>query len=271
MKETVLITGASYGIGKELAELYAKDGYHLVLIARSKDKLQKLAEDFSAKYKIEVKVIVKDLEDPSKAYEIYEEVRKEGIQVDYLVNNAGFGLYGEFIKTELHDELHMIDLNIKTLTALTKLFLPEMIRNRRGGILNVASTAAFQPGPLMAVYYATKAYVLSFTEALANELKGTGVKVTALCPGPTETGFSERAHLEQSKLFQTGVMCARDVARIGYKGFLQGKTLVIPGFKNRLLSFCVRFLPRKAVTQIVRHIQEWKPANSIHSSNTVSK
>ncbi|MBO8162420.1 MAG: SDR family oxidoreductase [Brevibacillus sp.] len=261
MKGTVLITGASNGIGKELAECFAKDGHHLILIARSADKLQRLAAELSARYTIQVKVIVKDLEDPSKAFEIQEELRQEGIQVDFLINNAGFGLYGEFIDTDLKDELNMIDLNIKTLTALTKLFLPEMIRNRRGGILNVASTAAFQPGPLMAVYYATKAYVLSFTEALANEVKGTGVTVTALCPGPTITGFSERANLEQSKLFQTaGTMSAEEVARIGYQGFLQGKTVVIPGMKNRLLSFSVRLLPRKTVTRIVRHIQELKPA-----------
>ncbi|NGQ93601.1 SDR family oxidoreductase [Brevibacillus sp. SYP-B805] len=267
MKGTALITGASGGIGKELAELFAQDGYHLVLVARSGEILQQLAAELSAQYKIQAEVIVKDLEDPSTAFEIYEEVREKGIHIDFLINNAGFGVYGEFVNTALQAELNMIDLNIKTLTALTKLFLPGMIRSRRGGILNVASTAAFQPGPLMAVYYATKAYVLSFTEALANELKGTGITVTALCPGPTNTGFSDRANLEQSKLFQMGSMNAREVAEIGYNGFMQGKTIVIPGMKNRLLSFSVRFLPRKTVTQIVRRIQALKPAAAMQSKN----
>ncbi|WP_078409844.1 SDR family NAD(P)-dependent oxidoreductase [Priestia abyssalis] len=254
--KTVLITGASGGIGKELAVHFARDSYRLVLIARDSTKLEQVKKELEKDHQAEVIIIVKDISEQESVKEVYEYLQESNIQVDYLVNNAGFGLYGEFTDTSLDDELNMIDLNIKSLTHLTKRFLPGMIANNRGGVLNVASTAAFQPGPLMAVYYATKAYVLSFTEALANELKDTKINVTALCPGPTETGFSNRANLQESKLFKSGVMDVKEVASVGYKGFHSGKTVVIPGAQNKLLAHSVRFMPRKVVTSVVRNVQE---------------
>jgi short-subunit dehydrogenase len=258
MKQTVLITGASSGIGEELARLFARDGFDLILVARSGDKLTKLASELEEKHRIRVKTIAKDLGERNAPREVHEEVKKEGLTVDILVNNAGFGLYGEFIHTDLEQELNMIDLNVRALTELTKLFLPGMVERKQGGILNVSSAAAFQPGPLLAVYYATKAYVLHFSEALANELEGTGVTVTALCPGPTATNFSQRAGLVASKLFDSGVMDVKTVAKAGYRGFILGKPVVIPGFRNRLLTFSVRLIPRRLVTKIVRMMQERK-------------
>ncbi|KEZ49006.1 SDR family NAD(P)-dependent oxidoreductase [Metabacillus indicus] len=251
--KTVLITGASDGIGKELAYKYAQDGYRLVLAARSEEKLQKLAEELKP-----APVIVKrkDLSDMNQVRELYEELKAESVCVDVLVNNAGFGLYGEFLRTSADEELNMIDLNIKSITLLAKLFAPDMAERGSGHILNVASTAAFQPGPLMAVYYATKAYVLSFSEAIENELKGTGVSVSVLCPGPTKTGFSDRANLGQSKLFKSGVMDVKEVADAAYKGLHKKKTVIIPGLKNKMLAAAVRFMPRKTVTGVVRKTQE---------------
>ncbi|SFD52320.1 hypothetical protein SAMN05428981_101758 [Bacillus sp. OV194] len=192
----------------------------------------------------------------SEAEALFQELQQQQITVDFLVNNAGYGLFGEFTETDLQDELSMIDINIKALTTLTKLFLPGMKERENGKILNVASTAAFQLGPLMAVYLATKAYVLSFSEALENEMKGMGVTVTALCPGPTKTGIESRANLGQSKLFKSGVMEVERVANIGYEGLMKGKSIVIPGFKNRLLANSIRFIPRKWVTATVRNVQE---------------
>lgn len=175
--------------------------------------------------------------------------------MDVLVNNAGFGTYGAFAETDLGTELEMLQLNIATLTHLTKLFLEKMLAEGNGKILNVASTAAFQPGPLMAVYYASKAYVLSFSEALANELRGTGVSVTALCPGPTRTGFQRRAGMGASRLFDWGVMDAPTVATIGYRGLMRERPLIIPGLKNKLLGFSVRLAPRRLVPAVVRVLQ----------------
>ncbi|TYR80693.1 SDR family oxidoreductase [Priestia megaterium] len=255
-KETVLITGASSGIGKELAYHYAKDGYNIVMVARSLTKLTEIKNDLEKQYGGSVFVIQKDLSKESEIQEVYKLIKQNNMRVDILINNAGFGLFGEFLETDLEDELNMIDLNVKSLTYMTKLFLPDMIKQNKGGILNVASTAAFQPGPLMAVYYATKAYVLSFTEALENELKDTNITVSALCPGPTETGFSDRANLKESKLFKSGVMDVKTVAEIGYKGFKSGKTVIIPGLKNKILAGAVRFAPRTIITSIVRQMQE---------------
>ncbi|WP_018131018.1 SDR family NAD(P)-dependent oxidoreductase [Effusibacillus pohliae] len=255
MGKTALITGASSGIGRDLTKLFARDGYDLVLVARSESVLSRLTKELQEQFGISVKVIVKDLALPASPVEIYEELQKESIRVNVLVNNAGFGLYGFFSETDGQAEWEMIQLNIAALTQLTKLFLPAMMERGEGKILNVASMAAFQPGPLMAVYYATKAYVLSFSEALANELQGTGVSVTALCPGPTSTGFEKRAGLEQSKLFKSGTMDSETVANIGYVGLMQNKTVVIPGLKNKLMAFSVRFLPRNTVTRIVRMVQ----------------
>lgn len=256
MTQTALITGASGGIGLELARQFAQNNFDLVLVARSRDKLQQLADELQDKYQISVAVVVKDLTEPSAPAEIYAELQERGTAVNILVNNAGFATYGFFDELDLQRELAMIQLNVAALTHLTWLFLQDMVAAGNGKILNVSSTAAFQPGPLMAVYYATKAYVLSFSEAIANELAGKGVTVTALCPGPTESGFQSRAEMEDSKLVQRGLMSAAEVAKSGYAGLMAGKTVVIPGTKNRILAMSPRFLPRKMVTNVVRSTQE---------------
>lgn len=211
--------------------------------------------EYRKKYRVQTTYIAKDVALPGVAEEIYRELKEKGITVDFLVNNAGFGLYGEFLETQLEQEMNMIDINIKALTVMTKVFLPDMVKRQQGGVLNVASLVAFFPGPLMAVYYATKAYVLSFTEALENELRGTGVTVSALCPGATATGFVDRAGLATSKLFRSGVMEVGQVADIGYREFLRGKTLIITGGRNKFMAFLPRLLPRKLMTNAVRSAQ----------------
>ncbi|MEB3179101.1 MAG: SDR family oxidoreductase [Nostocaceae cyanobacterium] len=257
--KTALITGASGGIGYEFVKLFAQDGYNLVLVARSQNKLEGIAEDFQNKYGITVKVIAKDLSLPAAPQEIYHELQQAGIKIDVLVNNAGFANYGLFHEIDMDKELQLLQVNIVCLTHLSKLFIPDMVKRGSGKILNLASTAAFQPGPLMAVYYASKAYVLSLSEAIANELEGTGVTVTALCPGPTESGFQQRAAMEDSKLVSgKKIMDAETVAKIGYDALMDGKTVVIPGVKNKIMAESVRFTPRKLVTKIVRNMQESK-------------
>lgn len=259
MNKTVLITGPTSGIGYELAKLFAKDGYGLVLIARNGPKLLDLKSEFEKEHSIFVKIIEKDLSRPSAPQEIFEALQKDSITIDILVNNAGYTNFGFFSKTDLKTELEMIQLNMTSLTHLTKLFLPEMVKRGQGKILNVASTAAFQPGPLMAVYYASKAYVLSFSEAIARELKGTGVTVTALCPGPTRTGFQKRGDIEGTRLVRSDlIMEAEPVARLGFLGLMKGKTVVVPGFKNKIFAFSSRLIPRDLMTRIVRAVQEAK-------------
>jgi short-subunit dehydrogenase len=251
-----LVTGASGGIGEELARILARHGHDLVLVARSADKLAALAERLELDHGILVRVIAKDLARPEAAAELHEALAAEGLAVDVLVNNAGLGLLGKFAEIGIEGDVEMLRLNIEAPTLLTRLLLPSMLERGSGRILNLASTAGFQPGPLMAVYYATKAYVLSFSEALANEVAGTGVTVTALCPGPTETGFSSRAGSEQSRLFKGPTMDARTVAEIGYAALMAGKPVVIPGLRNRILAFSVRLAPRRVVTKIARRMQE---------------
>jgi len=256
-RNTALITGASSGIGFEFAHLFARDGNDLVLVARTEDKLRDLASRLESQFGIAATVIATDLAKPNAAQEILVTLQVHEIEIDALVNNAGFGLGGPFVETDLVRELEMIQVNVVALTTLTKLLLPAMVSRRSGRILNVASTAAFQPGPLMAVYYATKAYVLSFSEAIADELRGTGVTVTALCPGPTETGFAAVASLESTRLFNiTKPMTSRDVARVGYEAMKSGKRVVIPGMRNKLLTQSIRVTPRRMVTTIVRKLQE---------------
>jgi uncharacterized protein len=256
-RNTALITGASSGIGFEFAHLFARDGHDLVLVARTENKLRDLASRLESEFGIVATVIAADLAKPNAAQEILVTLQVHEIEIDALVNNAGFGLGGPFVETDLQRELEMIQVNIVALTALTKLLLPAMVSRRSGRILNVASTAAFQPGPLMAVYYATKAYVLSFSEAIADELRGTGVTVTALCPGPTETGFAAVAGMESSRLFKmTKPMSSRDVARFGYEAMKSGKRVVIPGLRNKLLTQSLRVTPRRLVTTFVRKLQE---------------
>src|SRR6266478_4925675 len=255
-KRTALITGASGGIGYEFAKLCAQDHNNLVLIARSGSKLAQIADELQQQFGISARSIALDLASPIAPQFLFDQLQREGIPIDILVNNAGYGRFGEFAELPLEESLGQIQLNVLALTALTRLFVGPMLERRSGKIMNVASTAGFQPGPLMAVYYATKAYVISFSEAIANELKGTGVTVTCLCPGPTETEFAAHAHMEKTRLFKLGAMTSESVARIGLEAMLRGKTLVIPGIKNKLLAQSVRFSPRKVVTAIARKIQE---------------
>jgi short-subunit dehydrogenase len=251
-----LITGASSGIGRELATLFARDGYDLILVARDRAALARIGDELTHVHGVTVDVITRDLSRPDAAVEVYRELKRRSIKIDALVNNAGFGTYGPFADGDAATEGEMLQLNIVALTQLTRLFLKDMLAKGEGRILNVASTAAFQPGPLMAVYYASKAYVLSFSEALANELRDFGVTVSALCPGPTQTGFRRRARMEDSRLFESGVMDATTVAAIGYRGLTRGRTVIIPGMKNRLLALAVRFAPRRLVTSVVRRLQD---------------
>jgi len=256
---TALITGASGGIGYELAKLFARDHHNLVLVARSGEKLAKFADELQTQLGISVKVIPLDLTAAPAPQFLFDQLRRESIAIDILANNAGYGIMGEFAKTPTEESLGQIQLNIMALTELTRLFVGPMIERRSGKIMNVASTAGFQPGPLMAVYYATKAYVISFSEALANELQDSGVTVTCLCPGATDTGFQRRAGTENTLLFQKlRPMDAETVARDGYRGMMAGKTLVISGFRNWLLAEATRFGPRKLVTAVSRKVMDQK-------------
>ena len=234
-----LVTGASSGIGLELARLLAADGHELTLVARRADVLDKIATELGG-----ARTIALDLGDAASVAAIVEAVP----DIDFLVNNAGFGDFGEFGSSDLARQLSMIDLNVRALTELTHRYLAGMLARRNGRVLNLASTASFQPGPLMATYYATKAYVLSFSEALSEETRGTGVTVTALCPGPTASGFQEASSLESSKLVAGRKLpTAAEVAKVGYAAMLGGKAVVVPGARNRLLAGSIRLMPRPLV------------------------
>lgn len=256
MNKTALITGASGGIGMELAKIHASKGNHLVLVARNLKKLEQLKSEIENEHTVNVMLVKKDLSLADAALEVYQEVSKQKIQIDYLINNAGFGDYGWFYKTNWEKEQQMINLNITALTQFCKLYLPEMVKRGSGKIMNVASTASFQPGPGMAVYYATKAYVLHFSEALHSEVRKKGVTVTALCPGATESGFSAAADMEDSKLFKGKKLpSSAEVARYGYKAMMKGKPVAIHGLMNYLMANSVRFAPRSWVVAMVKGIQ----------------
>jgi hypothetical protein len=258
--QTALITGASTGLGYEFAHLFARDQYNLVLVARSGPKLADLAEQLRQQHGITVKTIPLDLGLPQASLTLFDETQRAGIAVDILVNNAGYGSLGRFAELPLEDSYGQIQLNVMALTLLTRLYLAPMLERRSGKIMNVASTAAFQPGPLMAVYYATKAYVLSFTEAIADELRNTGVHVTCFCPGATLTEFHKRANTGNSRLFKRlAPMDAKTVAADGYRALMEGKTVAISGFRNWLVAESVRFAPRKLVTAISRWVAEPVP------------
>jgi short-subunit dehydrogenase len=255
--QTALITGASGGIGYELAKLFARDHNNLVLVARNSGKLNQVAAELQSQFGVTVKTVALDLATAPAAKFLFEQLQHEGVGIDVLVNNAAFGGFGEFSGMPEGEILGQIQLNITALTYLTRLFLPAMLAQGGGKIMNVASTAASQPGPLMAVYYATKAYVLSFSEALANEVAGSGVVVSCFCPGATGTGFANRAGIEDSRLFKKlRPMDAETVARDGYRGLTAGRRLVISGVQNWLLAESVRFAPRKMVTAISRWVAE---------------
>lgn len=256
-KEVTLITGGTLGIGYELAKLFAYKGYDLLLVARDEKKLESVKAELE-KYNITVYIISKDLTKEQAMNEILHFVEENNLVVDNLVNNAGFGSFGYFHEVDIEKDLDMIKVNIYALTALTKLFLPSMVDRGKGGVLNVASTAAFQGGPMMSVYYATKAYVLSITEALSKEVKDKGVRITALCPGPTSTDFQKRAEVKKSEIAKGYMMDAATVAKIGFHGFMKGKTIVIPGLKNKLLIQCNRLLPRTIVTSVIKKVNKGK-------------
>ncbi len=257
MENTALITGASSGIGMELAKIHASKGGDLVLVARNIAKLNEIKREFESNYHVEVMVIEMDLSRKDAAQEVYNETIAKNITVDILINNAGFGDYGYFTETDWYKEYEMISLNITALTQLTKLYAQDMVSNGFGRIMNVASIAAFSPGPKMAIYYATKAYVLSFSEAIANELADQGVTVTTLCPGPTDTGFEKVAALDESGLFQNQkVASAKSVAEYGYDAMMNGKVIAIPGCRNWLMTKLLLFIPRSLVAKAVRRIQD---------------
>lgn len=250
--ETVLITGASSGIGLELAKCFAGDGSRLVLVARNQAALEELAKTLAEKFKIETIVLPADLSLPDAPKQVFDALAARNISVDVLINNAGFGLHGSFGELALQRQLEIVKVNVMALTELTGLFLPEMIRKKGGGILNVGSVAGFVPGPNLAIYYATKAFVQSFSEALAEELHGTGVSVTVLCPGPTESNFSAVARGDKVRVAQSTKMSAETVARFGHFAFRNKKTVAVPGFRNRCLVFLTRFLPRHTVRRTVK-------------------
>ncbi|TXH77327.1 MAG: SDR family oxidoreductase [Lysobacteraceae bacterium] len=255
-REQVLITGASAGIGMELARCFAADRSTLILSARREAELQLLAAELRTKYEVEVHVLPADLADPSGVAALLSALTELGLSPDVLVNNAGFGARGHFAELAAGRIEGMLAVNVTAVTRLAHALLPSMRARRRGGILNVASTAAFQPGPYMAVYYATKAYVLSWSEALFEECRDEGVTVSALCPGPTHTEFSSVAGTDDTRLLKLGSMDAVTVARVGHAAFRAGKPLSIPGFNNRLGAFSVRFFPRALVRKLVTKLQK---------------
>ena len=259
MNKTALITGASGGIGKEFSKIHAEKGGDLIVIARSENKLNELKKELEENYKINVFVIPKDLTKQNAAKEIYEEIQTAGLKVDYLINNAGFGGLGKFHERELEQDLDMINLNISVLTALTHYFLQDFVKNNEGRILNVSSTASLMPGPLQAVYYATKAYVTFFSNAIAEELYDTNITVTNLMPGATETQFGKVSGMDKTEMFKKPVT-ARSVAEDGYNGMLNGKLDVISGltFSQKLMTAMIPLTPKKMILKQIRQMQEVK-------------
>jgi short-subunit dehydrogenase len=256
--ETVLITGASSGIGLELAKCFAADGCRLVLVARNRPALEDLAATLKDKFKIEPVVLAADLSLPEAPRQVFDSLAGQKISVDVLINNAGFGLHGRFADMPLAGQLEIVKVNVMALTELTGLFLPEMLRKKGGGILNVGSVAGFVPGPNMAIYYATKAYVQSLSEALAEELAGTGVSMTVLCPGPTESNFSAVARGDKARIAQSAKMSAESVARFGHFAFRNRKIVAVPGFRNRSLVFLTRLMPRQTIRRTVKSYNRLK-------------
>lgn len=254
-----LITGASAGLGVEFARLLAKDGYDLVLVARRLDRLEELAKGLQNQHGITTHCVSVDLSLPDAAVTVDKYLVERQLQVDVLINNAGFGAVGRFVDIDLNEQLRMIQVNVSTLVRLTGLILPGMIQRGKGRVMNVASTAAFQPGPLMAMYYATKAFVLSFSEAVHHEIRKTGVTVTCVCPGPTPTEFQQQAKMEKSKMFNSRMMIDPvTVARVGYEAMQKGKRLIIPGRLTNVLAFATRLTPRSMVLRVAERMQKGK-------------
>lgn len=252
--KTALVTGASEGLGRDLAELFARDGHRLILVARNEARLTELAATLREKFRVEARVIVQDLSLPDASQQVVD--RLQGAEIEFLVNNAGFGTIGRFARADLQTQLSILQVNVVALTHLTRLILPEMLKRRSGRIMNMASVAAYLPGPGMAVYYASKAYVLSFSEALSGEVNGSGVTVTAVCPGPTKTEFQNRAGIGESPLFKRGVMTSAEVARIGYDGMMRGKRVVVTGFSNWFSVAGMKFVPRRLTAAVARKLND---------------
>lgn len=254
--QTALVTGASAGIGVDLAECFARDGYNVILTARREGALREVADRLANAHAIRATPIAADLGTTGGGQGLAEGIRKKGLPVDVVVNNAGYGQAGAFNGSDAAAQLGMIDLNVRALVELTHIYWPTIMAGKRGGVLNVASTAAFQPGPLMAVYYASKAFVLSFSEALWEEARDTGVKVSCLCPGPTVSEFRERAGTGRTRLSRAGTpMSSKSVARLGYDAWQDNKRVEITGMRNRITASFVPFLPRTTVLRIVRNLQ----------------
>jgi len=256
-KKVALITGASTGIGKELAYIHAEKGGNLIILARNKEKLEALKAEIEQKFEVKVMVIASDLSKAGAAEEVYNKVKTSGTEVDYLINNAGFGGRGKFHERDWAIDMSMINLNIVALTELTRFFLPDFVQRNSGKILNVSSTASLMPGPLQAVYFATKAYVTSFSNAIAEELHDTNITVTALLPGATETEFASTAGFDNKGMFKNAAG-ARRVAEDGYNGMLKGKLDVISGisFSQKLMMPATKLAPKKFVLKTIRKMQE---------------
>jgi short-subunit dehydrogenase len=259
--QITLITGCSSGIGMHLAHQFAKHGHPLVLVAPVEGELQQLRTELTALYSISVEILAKDLENPNAAREIYDDLHQRGINIDILVNNAGHGYHGNWWQQSLDNDLSMVRLNIEAVLRLSKLFVPKMVARGRGILFTTASVAGFEPGPRMAVYHATKAFVLSWSEALSVELEDTGVQVTALCPGATDTDFFPKAGMEEARIFQEGkLMAPQDVAEAGYKGMVDGELIIVPGVINKALVQGRRILSKKAQANLNAKMYEEVPA-----------
>jgi short-subunit dehydrogenase len=252
VKHTVLVTGASSGIGMELARIFAQNGHNLVLLARGRKALEALAQQLQTQYKVSAQVLETDLSDPQSPSNVAQELSRQNLHIDVLVNNAGFGLLGPHAELDIQRQLDMVQVNITSLVNLTRLLLPGMLARNTGGVLNVASTAAFQAGPNMAIYYATKAFVLSYTEALHEEVRGTQLHVSCLCPGPTYTGFVAAAGMEGVGLFKLGAQSAQDVARVGFVAFQNNQAIAISGVKNLVLALLGKLSPRYLTRKIAQ-------------------
>ena len=248
MKKTALITGASSGLGVEFAKLFAQDGYDLVLIARREERLEKLAQEVHQNFGIKSHIITKDLSNPRAPEEIFKELNQQSVLIHALVNNAGTQVYGKFQETDLTKQIQMLQINLMALTSLTKLTIDQMLANHiKGKILQIGSTGSFMPVPLNSPYCGSKAYVLNFADGISNDLKGTGITITTLCPGATRTEFSTKAGMDDTLVFKFMVMKASEVAKIGYKAMQKGKLSVVAGLYNKIMVFSIRFLPRSLV------------------------
>ncbi|MFA9290305.1 MAG: SDR family NAD(P)-dependent oxidoreductase [Solirubrobacteraceae bacterium] len=254
MKKTVLITGASSGIGLELAKIFASKGNNLVLVARSLQKLEELKNELERDFSVSVLNIKKDLSIPNSASEVYNEVKQHQMEINYLVNNAGVGVFGPHIKTDWENEKSMIQLNITSLTELTKLFVKDMVNKKSGKIMNVASVAAFVPGPNMSIYFASKAFVLNYSEALRSELSKYGISVTTLCPGATQTNFFDPSPNFKNRTTKTPLPTAKEVAQYGYSSMLNGNSIAIHGIKNKIAVLLTKFSPRNLTLKITKKI-----------------